>query len=310
MSFPNPLEGHVDAPLTNFAVAYRNPAFIADEVMRRVAVGRQSDLYYKWGKENLDDTLDDIRAAGAAAQRIARTLSTVPYFTPDHSFASAITKEEEAEAGAASRDVRREKTQLVMDRILLRKEKLFADLVTDTAKITQNTTLAGVNQWSDGANSKPITNVQTGHETIAQNSGIKANTLVLGFPVFSKLRTHPSLVDRVSNVKIGAVSIEDLAAVFDVAQVLVSQAINKAGAFVFGKHALLCYVSPSASLEDIAFGKTFAWAGAPASSGGIVIEEGPDPPPSRRSTELAGHFYYDQIITALEAAYLIKNAVA
>lgn len=310
MAFQNPLEGHVDAPLTMFAVAFRNPGYVSDIVFARLPVGRQSDLYYKWGKENLVAGLDDVRAPGAAAQRLIRTMSTVAYFAPDHSFATQITREEEAEANAAGRDVRRERTALLMDRLLLRKEKLFADLVGDTAKVTQNITLAATSQWSDVAGSKPISDVQTGHETIAKNAGVKANTLVLGFPVFSKLRTHPSIVERVSNIKIGAVSLEDLAAVFDVAQVVVSQAIDNAANFIFGKNALLCFVNPQASLEDVSVGKTFAWAGAPASTGGILIEEGADAPTSRRATELAGHFYYDQVITAVEAGYLIKNAVA
>lgn len=310
MAFQNPLEGHVDAPLTTFAVAYRNAGLISDLVLGRLPVGRQSDLYYKWGKENLDASLDDIRAAGAAAQRLTRTMSTVAYFTPDHSFASQITREEEAEAAAAGRDVRRERTQLIMDRILLRKEKLFAALVTDTAKLTQNVTLAGGSQWSDYANSKPFTDVQTGLEIIAKNSGVRPNILVLGFPVFSKLRNHPNLLSRLAAIKMQLAAEADLAALFGVDRVLVSAGIDKTGNFVFGKHAVLCYVTPTPSLEDISLGHSVVWAGAPATSGGISIEEGADAPSSRRANELHGHFYYDQIITAVEAGYLIANAVA
>jgi hypothetical protein len=52
------------------------------------------------------------------------------------------------------------------------------------------------------------------------------------------------------------------------------------------------------------------WAGAPGSTSGFIVELGRATPVSRKADELAAHFYYDQKITAVEAAYLIRNAVA
>ncbi|MEE9235321.1 MAG: major capsid protein [Candidatus Acidoferrales bacterium] len=312
MAFVSPLQGHIDVALSNFAVKFRNPAYVADRVFTRVPVQRQSDKYWRFGKEQLQALLDDLRAPGAAAQRVTQTLSPDTYFAEDHALERLITDEERANFDAG--DVEQWATETLTDKILLRKEKLFASLVTDPAQVTQNVALAGTSQWSDFANSKPTEDLQTGQEIIAKNAGVRANTLILGFPVFSKLRNHPKVVERVQNIRVGVVREEDLASIFDVQQVLVTQAleVDAAGAvdFVFGKHAVLCYVSPTPAFGEPSFGKSFVWAGAPGSTNGFIVELGRATPVSRKADEVAVHFYYDQKITAVEAGYLIQNAVA
>ncbi|MCH7986563.1 MAG: major capsid protein [Acidobacteria bacterium] len=312
MAFVSPLQGHIDVALSNFAVKFRNPAYVSDQVFTRVPVQRQSDKYWRFGKEQLQALIDDLRAPGAAAQRVTQTLSAETYFAEDHALERLITDEERANFDAG--DVEQWVTETLTDKLLLRKEKLFAAAVTDTAQVTQNVTLSGTAQWSDFTNSTPTENIQTGQETIAQNAGVRANTLILGFPVFSKLRNHPKVVERVQNIRVGVVREEDLASIFDVQRVLVSQALEVDAAgnvgFVFGKHAVLAYVSPTPAFGEPSFGKTFVWAGAPGSTNGFIVELGRATPVSRKADELAVHFYYDQKITAVEAAYLIEDAVA
>ena len=312
MAFVSPLQGHIDVALSNFAVKFRNPAYVSDQVFTRVPVQRQSDKYWRFGKEQLQALIDDLRAPGAAAQRVTQTLSAETYFAEDHALERLITDEERANFDAG--DVEQWVTETLADKLLLRKEKLFAAAVTDTAQVTQNVTLSGTAQWSDFTNSIPTEDIQTGQETIAQNAGVRANTLILGFPVFSKLRNNPKVVERVQNIRVGVVREEDLASIFDVQRVLVSQALEVDAAgnvgFVFGKHAVLAYVSPTPAFGEPSFGKTFVWAGAPGSTNGFIVELGRATPVSRKADELAVHFYYDQKITAVEAAYLIEDAVA
>ena len=312
MAFVSPLQGHIDVALSNFAVKYRNPGYVSDRACTRVPVQRQSDKYWRFGTEQLQALVDDLRAPGAAAQRIAQSLSADTYFAEDHALERLITDEERANFDAG--DVEQWASETLTDKLLLRKEKLFASMVTDTAQVTQNTTLAGTQQWNDYTNSKPTEDIQAGQETIAKNAGVRANTLILGFAVFSKLRNHPKIVERVQNIRVGVVREEDLASLFDVQQVLVSQALEVSASgtvdFVFGKHAVLCYVSPTPAFGEPSFGKSFVWAGAPGSTQGFIVEIGRATPVSRKADELAVHFYYDQKITAVAAGYLIKNAVA
>ncbi|MFQ5664605.1 MAG: major capsid protein, partial [Terriglobia bacterium] len=310
MAFVSPLQGHIDVALSNFAVKFRNPSYVSDQVFTRVPVQRQSDKYWRFGREALQALVDDLRAPGAAAQRITQTLSPDTYFAEDHALERLITDEERANFDAG--DVEQWTTETLTDKLLLRKEKLFAQMVTDPLQVTQNLALAGTTQWSDFVNSTPTEDIQAGQEVIAKNAGVRANTLVLGFSVFSRLRNHPKVVERVQNIRVGVVREEDLASIFDVQRVLVAQALEVAADgsvdFVFGKHALLCYVSPTPAFGEPSFGKSFVWAGAPGSTTGFIVELGRATPVSRKADELAVHFYYDQKIAAVEAGYLIQNA--
>ncbi len=87
MAFVSPLQGHIDVALSNFAVKFRNPGYVSDQVFQvftRVPVQRQSDKYWRFGREQLQALIDDLRAPGAAAQRVSQSLSADTYFAEDH----------------------------------------------------------------------------------------------------------------------------------------------------------------------------------------------------------------------------------
>src|SRR3970282_143172 len=94
MAFISPLQGHIDVALSNFAVKFRNPSYVSDQVMTRVPVQRQSDKYWRFGTEQLQALVDDLRAPGAAAQRVSQALSADTYFAEDHALERLITDEE------------------------------------------------------------------------------------------------------------------------------------------------------------------------------------------------------------------------
>jgi len=111
-----------------------------------------------------------------------------------------------------------------------------------------------------------------------------------------------------------SVSEEDLAAIFEVEEVVVASAAKldaaDAASFIWGKHAVLAYVNPAASFADMSFGKLFVWSGAPGTVGGFGTEIGRVSPPSAKADEVAQHFYYDIKVTSNISAYLIQDAVA
>ena len=51
MSLPTPKDAHKDAALSNIAIGYRNPMFIADRVFPHVVVAKQSDYFFKFLKK-------------------------------------------------------------------------------------------------------------------------------------------------------------------------------------------------------------------------------------------------------------------
>lgn len=310
-SFVAPLTGHLDAALTQYAKEFRNHALVSDIVFPRVTVGRQTDKYYIWDRANQQLIQQDLRATGAPAQRVRRALSTDSYKAESHALAIEIP--DESEAGFELGSLRQGATKSLMDLILLHKEKRFVDLMT-TGNVTNNTTLSGSSQWSDSSGGDPIGAVETG-KSIIRKAGVEANVMVIGESVYKTLIKNTHIVERYKYTKPGALGVAELAAVFNIDQVHVAKAVSVSAADVAGflfdeQDVLICYVDPGATTEDVSFGKSFVWAGAPGTVGGIGVVEGRHPDPTAKSEIVGVDFYYDQKITATETGYLIKDAVA
>ena len=96
---PTAPEVHIDAALTNVAVVYKNPAFIADLIAPPVLVRKQSDKYFIFdaGREAMRPT-PDRRAPGAVANEVDFSLSTDTYYCDGHALTSPITDEERENA--------------------------------------------------------------------------------------------------------------------------------------------------------------------------------------------------------------------
>jgi hypothetical protein len=308
-------QGKIDIALSQFARMYSNNSFVAERLFPRVEVNHQSDKFWLYGRENQALRENTKRAPGSPAERIAQTLSNTNYNCVDHSLARLIPDEERAnfQAGTGG-SVEQWATKAISDKLFLDEEIAAAALATDTTKYAgaNSVTLAGQSQWSDLANSTPISDVETGKSTIRQ-IGQEANVMVISDPVYKILRVHPAILQRLVYTKGGQITLQDLAAVFGIEQVLLASAVQLDVAdtptFVWGKHVVLAYAQQNPTPMDVSLGKTFVWTDAPGTVGGFQVEIGRLSPPSAKSDEVAEHFYYDQRVTSNVSGYLIKNAV-
>lgn len=304
-------QGKIDVALSQLARAYRNNSYVAEILFPRVEVQNQSDKYWLYGREAQQLLEKTLRAPAAAAEKIAQTISTDNYFCPDHALARFISDEERGNFQAG--DVEQWAVQTIMDKLLLDEEIAAALLATTlgTYPSTNRVTLSGGTQWS--STGTPVDDIQAGHLQVMQ-CGQRANMLILGPQVLAKLKTNAQIVARVAPTQTGPVTTENLKAIFEVDQVVVPTAIQLdaalAATFVWGKHAILAHVEPAPSMQDISFGKTFVWRGAPGTVGGFQTLIGRLDPPSRKSDEVSAHYYYGQKITSNISAYFIQNAVA
>ena len=306
-----PMTGHLDMALTQFAKRFTQNALVSDILAPRVPVGRQADKYFIFGTEDQELTEQQLRATGAAAQRIRRSLSTDAYFCRSHALAADIADEDRAGYTDAG-DLDQDSTQTLMSKILLQKEDELATMLTDTAQVTNNVTLAGASQWSDKGGSAPGDDVEAAKDHI-RLAGVEANAMVVGGAVFRYLKNHPAIKASFQYVQRGSLNQQDLAAYFGVDQFLVARGVKRtAGApgFIWGKHALLAYVQATSSREDLSSVKSFVWDSAPGTAGGIGVVTARNPEPTAKADIVGVDFYYQQKITAVETIYLIKNAVA
>jgi hypothetical protein len=173
------------------------------------------------------------------------------------------------------------------------------------------------NLWSNYATSDPISDIETGKRAILSVTGYEPNTLVLGYDVFTSLKNHPDLVDRIKYTSSQIITEELLASLFDVPRVMVAKAVKAtnnegaAGAYAFthGKHALLTYSAPSAGLLQPSGGYIMSWTGV---SGGLGATVGT----SRMRMEqykadrVEAEIAFDMKVIGTDLGYFFNGAVA
>ena len=299
----------VDPLLTNMSVAFSNQELIADMVFPRLEVKSRTGYFYKFDKSSFR-VEDDLRTGVARANRIGYGMVKTA-FGPlkEHSLEEPI-EYEVRDSYPSPMSAREDATNDVSARLALGHEKAVADLVTATASMTQNTTLSGTSQWSDFANSDPFTDIQTGLDTIQGAAFVTANTLILGYQVWAKLRNHPDLLGRLSTASVRSLTPELLGALVGVETVLIGKAVSNtakegqtdAFSYVWGKNAVLAYIASGPKLKQVSLGYTLQL------TNGRMVDRWDEP--AVKSEFVRATDYYEAKIVAVEAGYLIKNAVA
>ena len=298
----------VDPALSNVSIKYMNDTFIADKIFPVVKVSKQTGKYYIYDKANLRIN-DTARAASSAANEVDFGLSMDSFSCDDHAQKEFVADEIQAQAEAALNPLI-DATENVTEALLLDRENKLATLISSTANVSQNVTLAGTAQWNDFVNSDPIGDIRTARATIHQNTFRKPNTLILSQQVFDMLSDHTAIIDRVKYSQLGVLTTDLLSRLFQVEKVLVGEAgMNSAKegqaetmAYVWGKNAIVAYISPRVTVKQVTFGYTFTYSTR-------VVKRWRDE--DREGTYVrVGKDNYTHKIVSQSAAYLIKNAIA
>ena len=282
---PTTNQVHVDKILSNVSVAYmqRQEMFIADKVFPVVPVEHMSDLYQTydkddWFRDEAKPRIGAVESVGSGFNIDNDTYKATPYAL--HKDIDDYTRNN-ADAGI---DIERNATEFVTQRLLLNREKRWADRFFRKEAWTNGVSGAAgapgdgeVVKISDYGNSDPFAIIEVGRETMLGTTGFEPNVLVLGNGVYSKLLHHPEIRDRIKYTSRDSTTPDMLAAMFNVDRVLIAKAIENRGKegedadykFVFGNSALLAYTTDMPSLMTPSAGYTFSWRGI---SGGLGLD--------------------------------------
>ena len=304
---------HVDQALTNVSISYHNAQYVADQIFPVAPVTKQSNKYFIYSKDRFRVT-DDARRPGARANEIDWSLSTDTYYAEGHALAQAIPDELRANADQAL-DVDVDTTETLTDLIFLQRELAVANAVLNPTLMTQNTTLSETSQWSDYANSDPVAAVEAQKSTIQLQIGQPPNALLVGYPVFQQLRSHPAIIDRFKYTQVGIVQPEHLRSVFNVDYFLIGGAIENTAIegeadnfqYVWGNNAVLFYKPPAPGRRTVSVGYQFTWLFG-ANTNGFLVKRYREE--SRTADVVEVQLYYDAQVVAATAGYLWLSAVA
>lgn len=302
-----------DPVLSMVAQGYKNANLIGSALFPMVPVGQRGGNIITFGKEDfaLHNTA---RAPGSNTRRVQFGYSGSKYNLESHSLEGLVPVEllQDAEAtpGIDQGKIAIYKTQSIIFNRLEFAQATLA-MLPNNYPATNKKTLAGTGQWSDITSgiSDPVKDIEEARDAIRRQLGRNPNTVVMGASVFSRLKTHPKIIDRIKYTSRSAVTTEALAALFDVERVEVGEAVylDAAGAMVdmWGKGVVVAYTDMSGLADGglPTFGYTYRLQGYP------LVEM----PYMERNTKSWIYPVTDEaapVIAGPSAGYLLSNAVA
>ena len=264
MPRPTRRQVHVNQPLSNVAISYKNSFYIAEEVFPIVTVQKQSDLFYKWDKRAWFSLRAGTRAPGDPAPTADYGITTGSYHAHNYSLAKQVPDEVEANADEPLRPLVTA-TEFVTDGLMLSMEDRVATLIT--ASGNWSTASNPGTKWS-ASNSDAWGDIDNLVHTVEGQVGRMVNTAIISRNAWQALRNHPDLLDRVKHQREGArIEPVDLAGWFGFDKVLIGRAIkdiSKEGQTasmvdVWGDMMWVGYVPDSPSIDTPAAGYVFRW---------------------------------------------------
>ena len=315
---PLPQDVHVDRPLSNFAVEYKNEKMIAGSVMPVVQVDKKSDEYFIYDKKDRFTRAKTIRGPKAEANEVDWHVSTAAYKAIDHALKEFLPDSVAANADAPI--VPRQKTvQQLIDLILMEREIRVMTLATTYSGFgaAYRIQLSGDDQLDQYTTSDPISVIDTGKAACF----IDPNTIIMGKQVYDKIKRHPQLLDHVkggaTTAQPAKVTLELMAEVFEVDRIIVGASkyntANKGQtasySYIWGKDIVLAYIDPRPAMIGVAWAKTFQWKQM-ATEIGYKVRSWRDETRGGGGEVLETETSFDEKIVCSDLAYLIDTAIS
>lgn len=316
----------VDPVLTAITVGYSNPAAfrIADRVLPRAQVSGER---FSWTEFPLSESFNTPDARVGRRGRVqqlefsgTQKTSEVEDFGLDSPIPNSDVMAAQAarDQGRSQYDPEGNAVLKLTDTLANIREVRAAALVHNPANYdpARRVTLSGTSQFSDYANSDPISVLKSG---MVGTLIMPPNTLAMGRDVWAKLSSHPKVVNAVKGnvTNAGIVTRDQFVELFSgegISQLLIGDAwVNAAKpgqvtalSRAWGKHIAMLYINPMASAE----GNDITW-GLTAEYGDRVAGRVEDP-----DIGLHGGFRVrvgervKELIVARDVGYFVQNAVA
>ncbi|MHB1333396.1 MAG: phage capsid protein [Sulfuriferula sp.] len=311
----------VNPQLTAIAIGYKNPdvALIADQVLPRFPTAKKFN--YTVYNTSQGYTVPNTKVGRKSEPTMADFGGTsVPNEVVDYGLDDLLPVDEiqafddmPKPASGGPIDPQALSAMMLTGLIELDREVRVAATVFNANNYVAGNqqTLAGTSQWSDYANSNPLSDLLAALDATL----IRPNKLILGQHVWTVLRQNPKIVNAFYHTpqNSGSIPKEGLAELLEIDEVIIGAGfvnVARKGQTpnyqrVWGKHASLIYSSlTAAQTAQPCYGFTAQWgtriAGAlsePKSGlrGGVRIRVGES---------------VQEVISAIDAGYFFQNAVA
>lgn len=315
MPSPTKENFHIDGPLSDIAIAYKQEEFVADRVFPLVTVEKQSDKYFIWTKGFWMRNAVERRAPGDEYPEGRMQVSNDEYYCDLYHLGYGIPDEDVKNQDAAIELEITGSEWLAQQFALNREIKLASDIFTTGKWETDVVGGTGFVVWSDYDNSDPIKDINTGKQTIQKSTGKRANTLLIGQEVFDILTEHPLLLEKFKYTGEGILDVEQVRRALKVDTLIVGEAVYESSmegaasatrGYIWGKNGLLLHVPPRPGLRVAAAGYTFTWN---IDGSGYTVAISSTRQDWRDRDLLKGKHAFDHKITGTDLGYFFSAAV-
>lgn len=318
---PTPRDVHVDAPLTNALIGYRNTRFIADEVFPIVGVQKRSDIVPSYDQSpwfRRPGVQAVLRGPGSRSKRGSFTVNTSDtYYCNRYSFGVELDDDTRDNADSVWR-LEERSSQLAMDMVYLERELALASEIFTTSVWGDDET-GGVDftVFSNYSTSQPLVVLSGYQDEVEGRIALEANAMLMGKEVWQQLKWHPDILDSIKYTERGLVTEDIFKSLTGFSKLLIGRAIYTTSpegtaeasvtySRIWGKHALVFYVAPSPSLMDPSAGYTFTWERVPGSLQYMVRHRDDE----AEKDIFEANSYFDHKVTVANAGTFLSGAVS
>lgn len=322
MAQPTSSDVHADAALTDFSIAYvqDNDSFIGGNAIACFPVDHKSDLYFVFNKDDwMRDDAVKVRAENEEAPQSGFTLSKQSYNATPWWTAVPISQMTQANTDPGIQ-LDRAATQLVTQRMMIRRERLFATnfMAASLWATTKNGSAGGggdFTSWDDYA-SDPEKNMDDAKNLMVRTTGFEGNVLTVAYSVHQALKRHPIIKDRIKYTSAESITAEIIGKFFELDEYHVSKAAYSSGnegaatkvqAFAVPANALLTYKEGAPTLMSPTAATIFCWSGLTGlNNAGVRIDQYYDE--KKKQDVVRGEFAFAMVISGTDLGYLFKDA--
>lgn len=304
---------HINAALTNLAVAYGPQVMIADQIFTPLGVGKQSDKYFIVDAARQDlKSADDRRGQTGDPNLIDFAVSNDSYTCDEHVLGDLVPFAEQENADTPL-NPKMDSTKQILSRLGINKE-IAAESICSSS-ITQTAAASGTTSKWAASDATPIDDVQTQIAAVESAVGMTPNTGWCDIAVYRALRNS---VQVKAAIKSGVLTVAELdrviADILGLDRIIVSKAkkntsksTTKSLSAIWGKVFYLGYINPMAAQKSITFGLTFDWKGGNTVNGYAVSEEDDN---WKKATKIQAARWYDQKVVVAAAAAKVTACIA
>lgn len=305
----------IDPELQGIAIAYKNPEYIADQVLPRMRVSTKEFEYNVYPTAEMFTVPETLVGRKGIPNEVEFTGTRTPSAVRDYGLDDFVPNDDitQAAAGGGGYNPLGRAAEGVSELIALDRERRAAALLFTLAnwQSDRRTTLSGTGQWSDYTNSNPINAIMNALDVPI----MRPNVWAVGQAAWTVIRQHPKVVSAVlgNAGTSGTVTRQQLAELLEIEEIVVGRSyLNSAApgqtasiSRVWGKHSAFLYRNKMADSER---GVTFGFT---AQFGDRIAGQMQEPKRGLRGgvTVRVGESVKELIVSP-ESGYFFENCVA